>query len=111
MNKENFSELINFVSKKTGVDAKLIKRDTTIEDDLGVTGDDALEFIVEYGKEFNVDVSKFKAAHYFDGEGFSINIISFVMNLFNRKRVAGNIKKKQLTIEDLIKGIRMGYII
>ena len=70
---------------------KEIAQDSRLEEDLNITGDDAVEFIIEFGKEFNVDVSNFKADAYFYEEGISI-ISNF---LFSHK-------KKVLTIKDLI---------
>lgn len=49
-----------------------LNENTLIEDDLGITGLDAVELIVDFGKRFNVDVSNFKAADYFGAEGESI---------------------------------------
>lgn len=69
MNEEIFSNLKKFVIKKSCVDDEEITHATRIYNDLGVYGDDAVEFIVAFGKEFNVDVSKFMAADYFEAEG------------------------------------------
>jgi acyl carrier protein len=54
--------LVEFVIKQSAVIDEQINPDTRIETDLGVSGDDAIEFILEYGKAFNVDVSRFMAA-------------------------------------------------
>ena len=67
-----FEELKNFVIKQSCVDDEVITDKTEIEDDLVVSGADGVEFIVAYGREFNVDVSRFMAADYFSPEGGGI---------------------------------------
>lgn len=49
-----------------------LNQETSIEKDLAITGMEAIEFIVDFGIFFNVDVSQFKAADYFEAEGASI---------------------------------------
>lgn len=71
---------------------------SAIEKDLGIYGDDAIEFILEYAKEFDVDISNFMAADYFSGEGVDI------FHFFRRK------KMKELAIGDLLKGIEAGKL-
>lgn len=71
---------------------------TALKQDLDITGDDAVEFIIDYSSHFNVDVSGFKATDYFDGEGMDI------LQFFNKN------KKKELTIGDLVAGIKAGRL-
>ena len=71
-----------------------IQRSTRIEQDLQLTGCDAVEFIVTFGKEFDVDVSGFMANDYFEPEG-----ICLIDILFKKER------KKSLTIGDLEEAI------
>lgn len=105
MSNETFDKLKALVIKKTGVDDEEVTRNAAIEEDLGVTGDDAMELLVEYGKAFNVDVTKFMAADYFSAEGDPIlpAIIRFLTN--KKKR-----KSKILTIGHLEKGIHAGRL-
>ncbi|HEV7229844.1 MAG TPA: DUF1493 family protein [Bacteroidia bacterium] len=76
-----------------------LTKETRIETDLDITGTDAIQLILEYGKHFNVNVSEFLAAEYFEAEG------SFPWFNFNKKR-----NKKTLTISHLEKGIRAGRL-
>lgn len=50
MNDEIFNILKAFVTKEAAVDDKEITREASIEDDLGVTGDDAVDFLIAYSK-------------------------------------------------------------
>lgn len=98
-------ELNNFIIKQIGVDAEEITDAALIEDDLGVYGDDAIEFIVSYGKMFNVDVSNFMAADYFSAEGDVI--LPALIRLFTGKPKT---QKKKLTVGHLEKGITFGRL-
>jgi acyl carrier protein len=73
--------------------------DTRIEEDLGITGVDARDLIMEYGKKFNVVIAKFMAADYFEAEG------SFPLFNFNKKP-----NKTSLTVYHLEKGIIAGAL-
>ena len=67
--------------------------------DLGVYGDDAIEFLVAYSDKFQVDVTNFMAADYFDGEG--PDVLGFVLALF----IPAKKQRKDLTVGHLQKGI------
>ena len=105
MDEEIFSELKEFIIKQSCVDDERITRETRIEGDLGVTSDDACEFVIAYGKKFNVDVSHFMAADYFDGEG-DIILPAIIRGLTGEKKPL----KKILTIAHLEKGILTGRL-
>jgi acyl carrier protein len=100
-----FEKLKNFVIKESYVEDEVITTETKIADDLGVNGDDAVEFLIAYGKEFDVDVSKFMAADYFspEGSGFISLIKSFL-------RIEDDSTKKHLTVGHLLKGIEAGRL-
>ncbi len=68
MSNETFDKLKTFVIKQAAVEADEVTREAQIEDDLGITGDDAVDFLLAFGKSFNVDISKFMAAEYFGAE-------------------------------------------
>jgi hypothetical protein len=65
--------LIDFIRLECGIgQSEVITASTGMQRDLGVYGDNAVEFLVAYGKAFHVDVSQFMAADYFDGEGMDV---------------------------------------
>lgn len=104
-NVDIFGKLKEFVIKQSAVDDEEITRQTSIADDLGVYGDDAVDFIIAYSKQFNVDVTKFMAANYFRDEG-GISLPSFVKKVFGETER----KYKKLTVGDLEKGILAGRL-
>lgn len=100
MNDITFNRLKDFVIKQSAVNDEEITRQTKIEEDLGVYGDDASDFIIAFGKEFEVDVSNFMAADYFSPEGDQILLA--IIRFFTNKRKE---KKKVLTVGHLEKAI------
>lgn len=61
-----------FARKESGVlPGRNLHSETTIEDDLSITGDDAVEFMETFFAEFGVDSSGFDFGRYFHNEGFN----------------------------------------
>ena len=58
-----------FLKKHCFADIEKLSLSSDIEDDLLLMGDDAIDFILAYSKEYNVDVSQFLAADYISAEG------------------------------------------
>jgi acyl carrier protein len=84
---------------------KPITRETTIEEDLKITGDDSDEFLIAFGKEFKVNVSDFKIGDYFGSEGDP------VLRTLNRILSRGKKRsKKTLTIGHLEKAVLAGKL-
>lgn len=98
-------ELRQFVIRQSCVEDEEITIETSLEEDLGVTGDDATDFMVAYGKAFNVDVTNFLAADYFEDEG-PVLLRIFMRKLFGNE----NQKKKLITVGHLEKGILHGRL-
>jgi hypothetical protein len=71
MSDEIFNELKIFSEEIIGTNQVLL-RETRLYEDLGIYGDDAIEYLIAFGKKFNVEVSKFMAADYFKGEGIDL---------------------------------------
>lgn len=102
MNDEIFERLKSFIVSIRGKYKIPFTRETKLESDLKITGDDAYEFIEEFGKEFNVDIKDFEVAKYFASEGtFALYRLIFTGIKTN---------KKQLTIGDLEKAIKCGKL-
>jgi hypothetical protein len=78
-----------------------IKRETTLEGDLKIYGDDSDEFFMSFGKEYNVDVSQFPIGDYFSNEGS--HLLLWLIGKPKRKI-------KQLTIGHLEKAIIAGRL-
>jgi acyl carrier protein len=105
MSEEIFNKLKAFVIKEAAVEDDEVTRDAQIENDLGVTGDDAVDLLIAYSKAFNVDVTKFMAADYFNGEG-DIILPALISAITGKKEN----KNKILTVGHLEKGIIAGRL-
>ncbi len=104
-NKELHQNLKSFISKFSGISENEISQSSSLEKGLGIYGDDAVELLIAYGKEFSVDVSNFMAADYFNAEGDVI--LPALMRLFTGKARPA---KKNLTVGHLEKGITFGRL-
>lgn len=105
MNEKVLEELKQFIINQRWEYKIPLLRETKLQEDLSIYGDDAVEFMIAYGKHFNVDVSKFMAAEYFSDEG-GVKLPVAVKKLFKN----GGASKKVLTIGHLEKGILAGRL-
>jgi len=69
-----FNELVLFIRDQIREYKMPITRDTLIEDDLGVTGDEANELLINFSRKYNVNISNFNFSKYFYDEPGVFNI-------------------------------------
>lgn len=111
MNNEVFNKLKSFmVESGWGITLLPFKEmeigvNTRIKEDLKINGDDADEFLIAFGNEFKVDVSKFKIDEYFDDEGEPILPAIIRMITGKQKR-----QTKELTMTHLEKAVLAGRL-
>lgn len=98
-------KLIALIRNKSGEPTMTINEHTRLASDLGLQGDDAFELLEEYGKEFEVDISRFYADNYFFGEGdlFYQTIYDLLYRLVTFKK--RKYPLKELTVGELMNGI------
>ena len=94
------SDLKKLIKQFSGISK--FSLDDDLEWDLGITGDDAYELLLEYQDKFHVDISTFQFNDFFYDEGRNM-ILLF-------KRLTRSYKKKRLTPQDLLKGIELGRL-
>lgn len=94
-----FAELVSFIRDTIGEHEMPITRETLIEGDLGVSGLDAEELIMELSKKYQVDVSNFRFTNYFYDEPGLLDIIG----------ISGR-KKKPFTVGHLEKAVIAGRL-
>lgn len=90
------NDLIAFIRNEINEFSKSIDLESSIENDLGVTGDDAFEFIMSFSRKYNVDIKEFDFSKYFHSEP----------NFFTIYK-----KIEPLTIKDLMNSIIEGKLI
>lgn len=79
-----FEEICQFVVEQRWEYDFPLTRETTLRKDLSLGGDDAAEFIENYGKRFKVDLNKFIFDNYFPPEGDFI-LRKIIGVLFSKK--------------------------
>jgi acyl carrier protein len=107
MNQNTFKRIEKFIEVQRGKPNFLLDENTRLYEDLKIYGDDATIFFIEFGKEFNVDVSQFMAADYFKGEEF--DIIDLLINTFRPNKPYKKFLKV-FTIKQLGKAITAGRL-
>ena len=95
-----------FIEKHCFADIEKLNLHSDIEDDLLLMGDDAIDFILAYSKEYNVDVSQFMAADYISTEGGHL-LLKHTFRRFFRNQYPN---RKKLTIQHLLNGIVAGKL-
>ena len=107
-----WEKLEPFIRKETDMSPKeKLDHDTQIQDDLGITGDDADPFMEKFFKYFNVKEGDFDLGRYFCGEGLSpffpfILLWIIALKLFGKKYAS--IERETLTVGMLEKAIELG---
>lgn len=98
-------ELIEFIRKTTFIERMPVTETTLLVDEIGISGDDAIDFLEKFSKRFDVDISAFDFMKYFNDEGeVSISILDYWLG--NKK----NRTKNQLTVGDLQKAVLAGKL-
>lgn len=104
---KNFESLYQFITSKIGNYSKPISLNTRLEKDLGITGDDADEFMLDFFTKYKIDYSTFEIESFFSSEGFDIfNIGGLIRKLSGKKTIKKNIY--DITVGDLIRAIEVG---
>lgn len=97
-------QVMDFVAKEVPVNRTKISPSTTLFGDLGIDGDDALEFLQAYAEHFGVNIEGLKFTDHFGPEGFEMLrflwIIIQTIKWNDPHTAAG---KVPITIEDLIR--------
>lgn len=79
---------------------------TTLQEDLNIWGDDAVEFLEEFSNRFGVDISEFDFDKYFKSEGDPI--LQTIIRLIKRGKTP---KYTPLTLGDLKDAMEKGKLI
>ena len=100
-----FKRVKEFTARQAAVSENEVTETSCLERDLGIYGDDANEYLIAFGKAFNVDMSNFMAADYFRPEGDII--LPAILRALTGKKPQ---KSKELCIGHLIKAIEAGRL-
>jgi acyl carrier protein len=99
--------LIAFVSQQTGARTERLMPHTRLFHDLGLDGDDAVEFFAALEREFAVDLSGMEWNRHFGPEGGCALILPIALiNMMARRRL--HEPMVPIMIADLADAVRMG---
>lgn len=99
-------QLLEFTAMATGVPISKLSINSRLFEDLGLEGDDALEFMDSYFEKFKVDSADFQFGDYFGPEGF--DLIGLLINLIFDFLRGNSQSLKPLRISDLINSAQQG---
>jgi hypothetical protein len=119
--KYTFIDIKKFVLKHVNVDESSLLLKTRVGEDLCIVGDDAHEFLSDYMKVFNVDLSNMNFSDYFPSEATAemnvyltkhsksklMKIFGFV-DLWFWKIISKNNTYKTITLMDLLESAKKG---
>lgn len=100
---EIVDQVLAFTAAETGVDLQKLTLNTTLARDLGLDGDDADEFLTNFAKQFQVDLSGFTFNLHFGPEAVS-SLDIFLQSSSNQKSTL-----IPITLSDLIDSVAAGY--
>lgn len=98
-------KVIQFVAEMVCIPKQSIKLESQLMRDLGLDGDDALEFFKIFQEKFSIDLSKFFVSCHFGEEGAYFPLLSDLKIFFMGKR-----KFIPISVGDLIDGINAGAL-
>ncbi len=98
-------QIKGFVTKQRWEYDFNLTRETELRKDLKLGGDDAVEFMIAFGKEFNVDISSLDLNKYFPPEGD--RILPAIIHFFSLKKAP---KYFSLTLGDLETAVKNGKL-
>jgi hypothetical protein len=98
----DFENFYQFIKRETGYEINNCSPNWRIENDFNIYGDDAVEFIMKFSNEFNIDISSFNFNHHFSPESDKVSL--FFLTLLKK------IKVKDLAINDLKQAIELGKL-
>lgn len=81
-------KLFDYIKGLNLINPQKLTLDTLLEKDLGITGDDAIDFIEDFAQEFDIDCSSFNYRLYFKEEG--VDLFQMINRLFFREKMSTN---------------------
>ena len=107
VNMELLDEVIAFVAEYWEEPKSALSAETSINKDLGMDGDDGLEFMLAFSRRFAVDLGAFPYDNYFGNESAAtpISIIAMIIRRFTTGKAT---KLSPLTLRQLAMAVENG---
>ena len=107
MNMELLNEVIGFVAEYCEEPKSQLSAETSINEDLGMDGDDALEFMQAFSQRFAVDLETFPYDNYFGVEA-AATPISLIAMLIRWLTTGKSTTLSPLTLRQLAEAVQNG---
>lgn len=107
MNIELLNEVIAFVAEYWEEPKSLLSAETSINEDLGMDGDDGLEFMQAFSRRFAVDLGTFPYDNYFGVEAAATPIPIIVL-MIRWLTTGKSTKLSPLTLRQLAEAVENG---
>ncbi len=102
MNNIISDRVFDLVSRHRAVPKEKLGPETRLREDLGMEGDDAVEFLEEFSKRFDVDLGKFEFHKHFGPEVAYNPLIVLIDFIFKRPPRYPDLGKYPVTVKHLI---------
>jgi hypothetical protein len=94
-------EVFDFVAEFCSFPRQNLRRETRLQQDIGVDGDDGDDLLIAFSKRFGVSLDTFYTLNYFNNEGVSIfDLARLICQLLGFCQIPD--EKMPITIDDLI---------
>lgn len=104
-----FEILQNYIRKYWSCSVTEVNLNASL-DDLGMFGDDKIDFLNDYSKTFNVDLSGFDFNKYIESEPDMSLLIDNISQFLLKNRFTTKFDKEVITVSMLVEGINNGRI-
>ena len=104
-----YDRVVAFVAKERAVRADRLKPETTLLGDLRTDGDDGIELLEDFAREFHVDMSGCDASRYFGSEGLPPWFLFYwIILAFRRGTSEERARLQPIRIADLVRSAELG---
>jgi hypothetical protein len=104
-----YDRVVDFVAKERAVCADRLRPETTLLGDLGTDGDDGIELLENFAREFHVDLSGCDATRYFGPEGLPPwFLFHWILRAFRPGTSEERARLQPVRIADLVRSAELG---
>jgi hypothetical protein len=96
-NRELFEKVCFFIKNSGFWCGDILTSETSLENDLGITGDDAVDLLKRFSEQFEIDMRKLNVSKYFESEGG--NMFDIMARTFFREKGKNLIELKLKHLE------------
>lgn len=108
MDNSNWNLIVEFTHKYWSFRNEVLTKGTRLQEDLGIKGDDADNFISDFANTFKVNIDNVDLSKYFESD--NDDLLSSIVALFKNKSNMKSKKEGTLTLGDLEYALEIGKL-